>query len=139
MSAVYHDYVNIAPTTPLGVSGAATGDLVVIPVPYKCQVRRFAILWLTTGAAQAIVEFDHQPTAGAAAGRVNLVAITKPAAETQGKYLYKDPATSVVLNEGDAVVVEVTDLEVASLFHPILLVERNPEQPANQADMQLST
>jgi hypothetical protein len=136
MSAVYHDYVNIAGNAQAaGLSGASAADVQIIAVPYKCQVRRFAIVWLTTGAAEAKVAFDQQPTAGSATGRVELSLLTKPAAEHQGKYIYKDPTTSVVLNEGDAVVVEVTDVEAASTFLPVLLVERMPEQPANQADM----
>jgi len=136
MSAVYHDYVNIAPAYLGGVSGAAVADnLVRFPVPYKCQVRRAAILWGTAGAAQAVVEFDRRITPNSDTGRTLIASITKPAAESLGKYIYKDPTTSIVLNEGDQVVVEVTDLEAASTFEVVLLVERMPEQPANQADM----
>lgn len=136
MSAVYHDYVNIAPSYLAGVSGNAVADnLMRFPVPYKCQVRRAAILWGTAGAAQAVVEFDQRVTPNSDTGRVNIATITKPAAESLGKYIYKDPATSVILNEGDQVVIEVTDLEAGSTFEPVLLVERMPEQPANQADM----
>lgn len=136
MSAVYHDYVNIAGNAAAaGLSGAALADVQIIAVPYKCQVRRFGVVWLTTGAAAAVVAFDQQPTAGSASGRVELAAVDKPAAESQGKYIYVDPTTSIVLNEGDAVIVEVTDVEAASTFLPVLLVERLPEVPANQADM----
>jgi hypothetical protein len=140
MSAVYHDYVDIARfagATNAGLSAATAGDVWFITVPYKCQVRRWALVWLTTDATDAVLELDKLPTAGdASTGRVNLLSITKDAVNRQGKYIYKDPTTSVVLNEGDQVVIEVTaNVSAASTFAPILLVERMPEQPANQADM----
>lgn len=118
-----------------GLSAATAADVQVIPVPFKCEVRRCAVVWQTTGAAQAIVEFDRRVLAGSDTGRVNIVAITKPAAENQGKYLYKDPATKVTLDAGDEIVVQVTDVEAAATFGVVILVDEIPEVAANQGDM----
>lgn len=137
MSAVFHDYI------PLWVGASATEglglgtltDVAVIPVPYKCQVRRVALLYRTTGTAAAAVEFDQRVLAGSDTGRVNFATVSKGASNQQGKYIYEDPATSVVLHEGDEIVVQVTDVEASAKAWAIVLVERMPEQPANQSDM----
>lgn len=137
MSAVFHDYIPLwagaNATTPLDMASLA--DVAVIPVPYKCQVRRVALLYTTTGTAAAAVEFDQRVLAGSDSGRVNFATVSKGASNQQGKYIYEDPATSVVLNEGDEIVVQVTDVEAAATAWAIVLVERMPEQPANQSDM----
>jgi hypothetical protein len=139
MSAVFHDYIPLWAGDPtdatLGLDMASLADVAVIPVPYKCQVRRVALLYTTTGTAAAAVEFDQRVLAGSDTGRVNFATVSKGASNQQGKYIYEDPATSVVLNEGDEIVVQVTDVEASAKAWAIVLIERMPEVPANQADM----
>lgn len=137
MSAVFHDYIPLwaGASATAGLAMDSLADVAVIPVPYKCQVRRVALLYTTSGSAAAAVEFDQRVTAGSDSGRVNFATVSKGASNQQGKYIYEDPATSVVLNEGDEIVVQVTDVEASGKAWAIVLVERIPEVPANQSDM----
>lgn len=145
MSAVFHDYVALV-FQPVdgdtGVTQAATtqgrilsaaGDLAWLMVPYKCQLRRSAVLFTDTNATGGVYTVDQRVLAGSDSGRVELASITKPASNVQGKYYYEDPTSSVVLNEGDELVLEGT--AASGLVRAIVLVERMPEVPANQADM----
>lgn len=137
MSTVFHDFVplsnRLAPLASPTTSSAV--DVLVIPVPYKCQVRRVAVVPTQTSAGTSDYAFDQRVTAGSNTSRVTFATVSK-AGNQQGKYIYEDPASSVVLNEGDEVVVKSTALAVApGKAHAIVLVERIPETAANQADM----
>ena len=145
MSAVYHDYVAVvlqpvdgdtgvtqAATTQARILSAA-GDLAWAMVPYKCQVRRVAVLFTDSNATGGSYTFDQRILAGSDTGRVIFATLTKAAVNAQGKYYYEDPVSSVVLNEGDEVV--LTGSAASGLVRALVLVERMPEVPANQGDM----
>lgn len=139
MSAVYHDYFPLRSASFAMDDTTTAVDVAIIPVPYKCQVRRAAILVASSETLSATVTFDQRVLAGSDAGRVTFATISKSASNQQGKYIYEDPTTSVVLNEGDEIVVDNllagTSTDTAGSAYAIVLVERMPEQPANQTDM----
>src|SRR5690349_22697330 len=136
MSTVYHDYFPLRTTAVVDLNDTTTAvDVAIIPVPYKCQVRRVGLVVTTADALGATVTFDQRVKAGSDVGRVTFATVTKSASDQQGKYIYEDPTTSVVLNEGDEIVVQVTDVEASGKAWAIVLVERIPEVPANQSDM----
>ena len=119
-------------------STASTGDKGTIFVPFKCRVIRAQCLVSGTEATALVVKFDHQPTAGSATGRGDgdIGDITFTAANNQGKVFYDDAALGTLLDEGDAVVVQVTtastgDKNVAAM----LVVEPIPEVPGNNSAM----
>lgn len=145
MSAVYHDYVPVflipvdgdtgvtQAATTQGRITSASGDIAWAMVPYKCQVRRVAVLFTDTDADAGAYTFAQRVLAGSDTGRVTFATVSKPASNVQGKYYYEDPASSIVLNEGDEIV--LAGSAASGLVRAVALVERMPEQPANQADM----
>lgn len=140
MSTVYHDFFPLRSGATFDLNDTTTAvDVAVIPVPYKCQVRRVGVLVTSTDALGATVTFDKRPTAGSDTNRATFATVTKSASNQQGKYIYEDPTTSVVLNEGDEIVVadlmDGTSTDTAGTAWAIVLVERIPEVAANQADM----
>jgi hypothetical protein len=140
MSAVYHDFFPLRSRGSFALDDTTTAvDVAVIPVPYKCQVRRVAIQVASSETLAATVTFDQRVLAGSDSGRVTFATVSKPASNQQGKYIYEDPATSVVLNEGDEIVVDNllagTSTDTAGTAYAVVLVERWPEHPANQPDM----
>lgn len=145
MSAVYHDYVPVVLQPVDGDTGvtqaasvqantlSAAADIAWAMVPYKCQVRRVAVLFCDTNATGGNYTFAQRILAGSDTGRVTFATVTKPASNSQGKYYYEDPVSSVVLNEGDEIV--LAGSAASGLVKSLVLVERMPEVPANQADM----
>jgi|SRR5690349_20476822 len=140
MSTVYHDYFPLRTTAVVDLNDTTTAvDVAIIPVPYKCQVRRVGLVVTTADALGATVTFDQRVKAGSDVGRVTFATVTKSASDQQGKYIYEDPTTSVVLNEGDEIVVADlmagTSTDTAGSAWALVLVERIPETAANQSDM----
>lgn len=140
MSAVFHDYIPLYTRASFALDDTTTAvDVAIIPVPYKCQVRRVGLLVTSSETIAATVTFDQRVLAGSDVGRVTFATISKAASNQQGKYLYEDPTSSVVLNEGDEIVVDDlmagTSTDTAGTAYAFVLVERMPETPANQVDM----
>lgn len=138
MSSVYHDFIPLYPggenalTTP---TTSTTTDVAVIAVPYRCEVRRVGVVPTASSAGTATFTFDQRVLAGSDVGRVTFASVSK-AGNQQGKFLYEDPATAVTLYPGDEIVVAAEALAVAvGAFHPVVLVERHAEVPANESDM----
>ncbi|HYE94550.1 MAG TPA: hypothetical protein VEA38_26180 [Terriglobales bacterium] len=121
----------------------STGDKATFTIPVKMEWYRSQLVIESTSshATQAVVKFDKRPTAGSDTGRGDgdCGVITKPASNVQGKVIYDEPASteSVMLDEGDQVVVEVTTANgdacnaVAQLIGRVI-----PESKANNAAMQ---
>jgi hypothetical protein len=130
---------------PLVTGGAlaagSTGDKATIAVPFKCEVAMLFVLVTGTSAhaTAAVIKFDKRVTAGSDTGRGDgdVGAISKTASlDQQGKYLYERPATRVLLEPGQEVIVEVTTAQGEALtFTAGLLVRESPEDPANIAAM----
>ena len=140
MSAVFHDYIPLYTRSSIALDDTTTAvDVAIIPVPYKCQVRRVGLLVASSETIAATVTFDQRVLAGSDVGRVTFATISKAASNQQGKYLYEDPSSSVVLNEGDEIVIDDlmagTSTDTAGTAYAFVLVERMPETPANQVDM----
>jgi hypothetical protein len=75
--------------------------------------------------------------AGSDVGRVTFATVSK-AGNQQGKFIYEDPASSVILYPGDEIAVKssaVGNVVAIGALHPVVLVERVPEVPANESDM----
>ena len=118
----------------------STGDKATLTIPYKCKVMRvFALVEGTSShATTGVVKFDKRPTAGSdtSRGDGDVGAISKSASNQQGKYLYEDPSSEILLDEGDQVIVDVTTANGnACAFTAGMLVERVPETPANNTAM----
>lgn len=128
----------------LPCSLTAGTDLHVFTIPFRCRPIRSGITLTTTinSAANTVVKFDHRPTAGSDASRgdgdlgtLNIVTTT-----AAGKAVYEDTDNGTLwvttMNEGDQVVVQlITVASVAGAGVPWLVVEVDPEMPANNAAM----
>ena len=123
--------------TEVNLALGSTGDKATLVIPFKCVVKRaFVVInGASAHATAAVVKFDKRPTAGSDTGRGDgdVAVISKTASvNQQGKYLYEDPATKIVLNEGAQVIVEVTTANGDALVADAgLLLEYNPEILAN--------
>lgn len=139
MSTVYHDFIPLYPGGEAAVTPATNtaGDIAVIAVPYRCQVRRVGVVPSSSSAGTAEITFEQRVLAGSDVGRVVFATLSK-AGNQQGKYIYEDPATSVVLYPGDEIVVKsdaVGNVVAVGALHPVVLIERVSEVPANESDM----
>lgn len=136
MSSVYHDFENIefpGETATAGITSAAA-LMSVAGVNVKSQVRRVAVLFTDANATGGTYTFEQRTAGG---GGVTAIAVlTKPAASQIGKMLYKDLASSVVLNEGNEIT--VTGSAASGVVRLYTQVERWAEVPANQTGMVLS-
>lgn len=134
-----------SPTLALSAAGlvfTSTGDKATFAIPFKCQVVRVSVCVNAIPGDAGIVTFDRRITAGSDTGRVDAYAgtLNMLTSHTAGKVIYKDPTASLVLQEGDEIVVEVTDASAAvTLAHAVVLIREMPEQAGNNADMILTT
>jgi hypothetical protein len=87
-----------------------TGDKIVFSLPEKFQVSRLGLVVTGADTGGGVVKFDRRVLAGSDSGRGDgdVGAITISAANNQGKILYEIPATAMILNAGDQIVVEAT-------------------------------
>ena len=139
MSTVYHDFIPLYPggNTAVTPSTNTATDIAVIAVPYRCQVRRVGVVPTATSAGTSDILFDQRVLAGSDVGRVTFATVSK-AGNQQGKFIYEDPASSVILYPGDEIAVKssaVGNVVAIGALHPVVLVERVPEVPANESDM----
>ncbi len=127
--------------------GSAT-DIHTFTIPFRCKPIRagFTMTQTVSGGVSPVVKFDRRPTAGSdtSRGDGDVGTLTIGATRAQGYAVYeatdyKDDGTGswvASLDEGDQVVVEVTTASSANgQGIPWLLVEVNPEQPANNSMM----
>jgi len=122
-----------------GIATNSTGDKWIFPVPFKANVMRFGLVvqGSSANATAAVVALDHRVTAGSDTGRVELLVISKTASVSQqGKFLYQDPATSIAVDEGDELVVEVTTADgAANAMTPVVILRQIPEVAGNNSAM----
>ena len=136
-----------------GAAGAAqlltsAADIHVWTIPYRCRPIRFGFTITTTvsSAVSAVLRCDKRPTAGSDVGRGSgdLGTLTIPTTAAAGKAYYENTdfvaagtgAWAEYLKEGQqAVAVVGTAATVAGQGIPWLLVEVDPEQPANNTAM----
>lgn len=119
-----------------------TGDKATFVVPFKCQVVRVYVQVNAAPGDAGIVTFDRRVTGGSDTGRVDAYAgtVNLATSHTAGKVVYKDPTALLTLQEGDEVVVEVTDASAnVTAAHAVLLVREIPEVAGNNTDMIAST
>lgn len=119
----------------------SAGDKLIITSPVKCQVLRlFAVIEGTSAhATAAVISFDGRTLAGSDTGRGDgdVGRLSKTAGvNQQGKYLYEEPATSIIFDEGEQIVVEVTTANGDAVTAVVgLLVRPSAERPANNTNM----
>ncbi len=117
-------------------------------IPFRCRPIRSGVTVTTVLSGAATVAFDRQPYAGAATERGNgdCGYITIPTTTAAGYVIYDetnyyDGVTAGAgtwieyLNEGDAVVFELISAATSGAGVPWLIVEVDPEMPANNAAM----
>lgn len=132
--------------TPITWTGAA--DKASFYIPFRCRPIRAGITTTTVLNGAATVAFDRQPAAGSATNRGsgdcgNIVIPTTTAAGAviydKTDYVAAGTGTWVqYLDEGDAVVVELTSAATSGAGVPWLIVEIDPEQPGNNSAMTLT-
>lgn len=114
---------------------------VYAPGTQPVYVRGVAAVIANDIAATGVVKFDKRPTAGSDSGRGDgdVAVLNLTTAHTGGKVVYK-LGLNVLIMPGQEVVAEVTDATGASdAARLILLLEPDPEVPANIPAMVLST
>lgn len=136
-----------------GAAGAAqaltsAADIHTWTIPFRCRPIRAGVTITTTvsSTVSAVVKFDRRPTAGSDTNRgdgdVGTLTIVTTTAAGKAAYENTDYVAAGTgdwaeyLNEGDQVVVQVTTAsDSAGQGIPWLLVEIDPEQPANNTAM----
>ena len=116
----------------------AAADKATWAVPFKCRIYRVQVTQTVSEATAAVVKFDLQPTLGSATNRGNgdIGEITFPTADKLGYCYYDNVARSMILNEGDGVVVEVTTGSTGDKgLMCQILYDYIPEVEANNAAM----
>lgn len=119
-------------------STGTTGDKATITISERCKVERVFCVVEGTEATAATVKFDKRPTAGSDTGRGDgdVGVISFGASNQQGKMLYENPTTTILLDEGDQVVVEVTVASTGAKNTVAgMKVSRVAETPANNTAM----
>lgn len=119
-------------------SSNSTGDKATFTIHDRCTVKRIYCVVEGTEATQCVVNFDKRPTAGSDTGRgdADVGALTFGASNRQGKYIYEDPTSTITLDEGDQVVVEVATASTAAKnFVAGMICIRAPEVAANNTAM----
>lgn len=114
------------------------GDKATFTIPQKCEVLRAQLVVTSTDAGGGTVKFDKRPKAGSDTGRGDgdVAVLTIPASDQQGKVLFEEPSSHIILEAGDQVVVEVTsDPGAGATMVPQLILLYIPETTENQADM----
>lgn len=128
-----------SPTIPListSLDLSATTDVWTFVVPFKCRVVRAAVQIANTIGAAGVVKFDKIPKSGGTRGDGDVASISLATTHDTGEFVYDDPSTDVSLEEGDLVVVEVTDAAAASdAGYAVLLVREIPEVAGNNTAM----
>ena len=133
-----------AAAIPVTTSGA---DVYYFPIPFRCRPIRVGFTITTAITIQAaIINFDsvvYTATGSQTRGNCDVGQITLPLSAYRNKCYYDDTdyvaadtgTWKATLSEGDYVVVEVSQASTAGAGFPWLLVEVDPEQPANNTNM----
>ena|SRR5688572_7995864 len=126
-----------SPDIPL-VSGeldiSSTGDKHSFGIPFKCRVVRAGVTIVNDIGATGVIKFDSRQGTTRADGDV--ATINLATSHTEGECVYDDAGASLELEEGDQVIVEVTDAAAASDEAIAFLVVRQvPETAANNSKM----
>ena len=129
-------------------SMASTGDKHIFTIPFRCRPIRcgLTITTLTNSTGNIVVKFDRRPTAGSdgSRGDGDVGTLTIATAKAAGVCYYENTdyvaagtgSWVATLDEGEQVVVQViTAATTAGEGIPWLLVEVDPEQPANNSAM----
>ena len=135
----------VASTSAGGLGNILLGDASAttiascVPVPYKCQVRRVALVGLngSTHATVGVYAFNYRLVAGTGTP-VLIATLTKTTASWQGKVLYKDVnvTSRVTLSEGSEFELVVTTANGDAFpYSAWILVERIPEVAGNNSSM----
>lgn len=138
----------------LGGEGAAalstgsTADIYYIAVPFRCKPIRscFTVTTASTGTS-AVIDFDsitYTATGSSTRGVGDVGSITVPYDTDYAYKCYYDVTDYVAagtgtwkgsLNEGDLIIVEVSTASTGGAGFPFVIVEVDPEQPANNSNM----
>ena len=136
-----------------GAAGAAqslgsTADIHIFTIPFRCRPIRagFTITQTVSGGIAPVVAFDRRPTAGSDSSRgdgdVGTLTLTATGASGKAYYENTDYVAAgtgswvATLDEGEQVVVEVKTASGGNgQGIPWLVVEVDPEQPANNSAM----
>lgn len=121
-------------TTSLDIS--ATGDKWTWVVPFRCEVYRVGVQIANDIGATGVVKFDRIPKLGGTRGDGDVGVLNLDTTHTTGKFVYQDPTSRITLQEGDLVVVEVTDAAGAGdAAYAVMLVREVSEVPGNNSAM----
>ena len=123
-------------------------------VPFRCKPIRAGVTVTTVLDGAATVKFDRVPTPGSETGRGDgdCGMITIPTTTAAGQVLYDKTnyyygitvSTTTAgnwidyLDEGDALVFELTSAATSGAATPWVIVEIDPEQPGNNSNMVLT-
>ena len=122
-------------------------DIYYIAIPFRCKPIRAGFTITTAITIQAaIINFDsmiYTATGSQTRGDCDVGQITLPLAAYRNKNYYDetdyvDAGTGTwkgTLSEGDVVIVQVYQASTAGAGFPFLVVEVDPEQPANNSNM----
>ncbi len=123
--------------TARGLAAGGTGDKATLVVPGgRFDVVEVEVTWEGTSshATVAVIKFDKRPTANSDTGRGDgdVGAITKTAANVQGKTFYKVPSALVTVQAGEEIVVEVTTANGDAVgFSAAVKLRERPEARAS--------
>jgi len=133
------------------LSTASTADIYYIAVPFRCKPIRAGFTVITgSTVSSAVIKFDsitYTATGSSTRGDGDVGAITIPHASDYGYKCYYDETDYVdagtgswkgSLSEGDMIVVEVETASTGGDGFPFVIVEVDPEQPANNSNMIVS-
>lgn len=122
-------------------SGGSTGDIWVVPVPYKCRIIRVMAFVddaaSSTNATAWVIEWDKRVTAGSDTSRTTAFAsLTHPEATVANHLVYEDVA-DITAEPGDEIVAQLATLDGEATQNVKLGIELEyiPENPANISDM----
>lgn len=129
-----------SPNVPL-VSGtldlSATADVWEFAIPFKCEVIQVGLTILNDVGATATVKFDSVQLTTRGDGDV--ADIDLATSHTAGEFVYSVPATQLVFEAGDFVVVQVTDAAAAGdEAVAVLIIREIPEVAGNNSKMVLT-
>ncbi len=126
---------------------SSNADVHTFYIPFRCKPLQagIRITTIVVSSANTVVKFDRVYGAADTRGDGNVGELTIPTGTAVGKVAYTETDYNVIgtsidwvesLNAGDKVVVEVVTLAVTTGEGvPYLLVEVDPERPANNTAM----
>jgi hypothetical protein len=133
-----------AGTAPLGVETVSAaianhGEMICIR---RCIVKKlmFVVTVAVVGTTTApVVTFAKRPTPGSDTGKTTIGTLTLPDGTAIGKVLYKKLSSPVVLNVGDALLldhtVQAVGGSVAGAGYYAYEIDEYPEHDVNSSDM----